>query len=313
MKNKIKSTLLILCIPVIVYLIFRVLQPARFGSLDGMFILFQQAMIPSVTACGLFFIITMGLWDFSIGANIVLSAIVSVQLYNLLGMPGLVAGGILTGTLVGLVNGVTYVKLKIPSIIVSIGMLMFYECLGMLASGGSILNLASEGCLLGKAPWNIVGCMIAFILAHFLITQTRIGIYIRAVGSNETVVSNMGVDVGRYKMLGFMLCGLFVGIASVLTISYSSSISPQLSMASMDRNFLPLMGCFVGVALKKYISPIIAIVLGEFTISMLISGLMINGIDATLQNVVIGLTLLLIVGISARSIRSQKNKEIVVK
>lgn len=313
MKNKIKSTLLILCIPVIVYLIFRVLQPARFGSLDGMFILFQQAMIPSVTACGLFFIITMGLWDFSIGANIVLSAIVSVQLYNLLGMPGLVAGGILTGTLVGLVNGVTYVKLKIPSIIVSIGMLMFYECLGMLASGGSILNLASEGCLLGKAPWNIVGCMIAFILAHFLITQTRIDIYIRAVGSNETVVANMGVDVGRYKMLGFMLCGLFVGIASVLTISYSSSISPQLSMASMDRNFLPLMGCFVGVALKKYISPIIAIVLGEFTISMLISGLMTNGIDATLQNVVIGLTLLLIVGISARSIRSQKNKEIVVK
>ena len=110
-----------------------------------------------------------------------------------------------------------------------------------------------------------------------------------------------------------MLCGLFVGIASVLTISYSSSISPQLSMASMDRNFLPLMGCFVGVALKKYISPIIAIFLGEFTISMLISGLMTNGIDATLQNVVIGLTLLLIVGISASSIRRQKNKEIVVK
>ena len=313
MNKRLKSTLLILCIPVVVYLIFRILQPGRFGSFDGMFILLQQAMIPSVTACGLYFIITMGLWDFSIGANIILSAIVAVRLYNLIGMPGLILGGIIVGALVGLINGVTYVKFKIPSIIVSIGMLMFYECLGMLASGGSIMNLASEGCILGRAPWNIVGCIIALILAHFLITYTRIGIYIRAVGSNETVVANMGVDVGKYKMLGFMLCGLFVGIASVLTISYSSSISPQLSMASMDRNFLPLMGCFVGVALKKYISPIIAIFLGEFTISMLISGLMTNGIDATLQNVVIGLTLLLIVGISASSIRRQKNKEIVVK
>lgn len=313
MNKRLKSTLLILCIPMVVYLIFRILQPGRFGSFDGMFILLQQAMIPSVTACGLYFIITMGLWDFSIGANIILSAIVAVRLYNLIGMPGLILGGIIVGALVGLINGVTYVKFKIPSIIVSIGMLMFYECLGMLASGGSIMNLASEGCILGRAPWNIVGCIIALILAHFLITYTRIGIYIRAVGSNETVVANMGVDVGKYKMLGFMLCGLFVGIASVLTISYSSSISPQLSMASMDRNFLPLMGCFVGVALKKYISPIIAIFLGEFTISMLISGLMTNGIDATLQNVVIGLTLLLIVGISASSIRRQKNKEIVVK
>jgi len=313
MKNKLKSTLLILCIPVVVYLIFRILQPARFGSADGMFILFQQAMMPSVTACGLFFIITMGLWDFSVGANIVLSAIIAVQLYGIIGMPGLILGGIVTGTLVGFVNGITYIKLKIPSIIVSIGMLMFYECLGMLASGGSILTLVAQGRILGKAPWNIVGCVIAFVLAHFLISYTRIGIYIRAVGSNETVVSAMGVDVGKYKMLGFTLCGLFSGIASVLTVSYSSSIAPLLSMESMDRNFLPLMGCFVGLALKKYISPIVAILLGELTISMLISGLMTNGIDATLQNVVIGLTLLVIVGVSARSLRAQKNKEIVVK
>lgn len=313
MKKKILNTLLILCIPVAVFAVFRFLQPERFGNLDGLFILLQQAMLPSVTACGVYFIVTMGLWDFSVGANMVLSAIVAVHLYNVMGFAGLILGGVVTGTLVGLLNGITYIKLGIPSIIVSIGMLMFYECFGMLASQGSILTLASEGRILGKAPYNIIGCFIAFLLAYFLINYTRIGVYIRAVGSNETVVRTMGVDVAKYKMIGFVLCGLFAGIASVLTVSYSSSISPQLSMASMDRNFLPLMGCFVGIALKKYINPIAAILLGEFTISMLISGLMTNGIDATLQNVVIGLTLLVIVGISTSPLRKQKNKEFVVK
>ena len=313
MKKKVVSTVLILCIPLAVYLVFLALQPARFGGAESMFILLQQAMLPSVTACGIYFIVTMGLWDFSVGANIVLSAIVGVQLYGFLGMAGLVLGGICTGALVGLVNGFTYIKLKIPSIIVSIGLLMIYECLGMFASGGNILTLESAGRILGKAPYNIIGSVLAFALAYFFIQYTRIGVYIRAVGSNETVVGTMGINVAKYKMLGFILCGLFAGISSVLTISYSSSIAPLLKMSSMDRNFLPLMGCFVGIALKKYINPILAILLGEFTISMLISGLITNGIDATLQNVVIGLTLLIIVGASMGPLRRQRNKEIVVK
>lgn len=311
--KSIVSFITVLLIPISVYLFFLILQPSRFGGSESIFILFQQALLPSVTACGIYFIVSMGLFDFSVGANIVLSAIIASKLFPVAGYWGFVLGGLITGTLIGLVNGFTYITFRIPSIIVSVGLMIIYECLGMFISDGSIITLVSSQRMLGKAPLNIIGSLIAFIFAYFLIKFTRIGVYTRAIGNNENIVKLMGINVDKYKMLGFAICGLFSGITGVLTISYSSSIAPLLNMESLDRNFLPLMGCFVGIALKKYVNPILAIIIGEFSITMLINGLMTNGIDATLQNVVIGLTLLFIVAMSMRIRKNQRNNEIVVK
>jgi len=304
-KKKIASMILLLCVPAVVYFVFFMLQPARFGSVNSLFILFQQCLLPTVTACGYYFIITMGLFDFSIGSNIVLSSIVGGLLSIRFGYMGLFLGGIAVGALIGLINGLMFVKLRISSIIVTVGMMMLYECLGLFISGGGIFTLDKSVKLFGTAPYNVIVSILAMGLSYILIDHTRVGVYVKSIGSNESISRDMGIRVDKYKVVGFVICGLFAGIAGVLTISYSSSISPMLNMNSMERNFMPMMGCFVGMALKKYINPIIAIVIGEFTISLLINGLMTNGIDATLQKMVTGLFLLLIVGFTNRNSKAR--------
>lgn len=304
MSKKQKSLILLIGLPVGIYLIFFLLQPTRFGSAESMFILLQQSLLPSVAACGFYFILSMGLFDFSLGANIILSAIVGCLLSSALGYPGLILGCLLTGALVGAVNGVLYLQFKIPSIIATIGLLILYECLACLIAGDTANVLSENMRILGRAPYNVVIAGLAFLLAAFLIHKTRVGIYTKAIGANESMSNSMGVNVARYKIIGFTLCGFFAGITALLTISYSSTIIPVQGMSSMARNFQPIMGCFIGVAFKKYINPVISILLGELMIAMIINGIMTNGADSTLQSCIIGLTLLAIVSVMSRDKRN---------
>lgn len=297
-KHKIRAIILLIALPCLTYILFRILQPERFGTPTSILSLFTQCLMPSITGCGFYFICEMGLIDFSVGSNIVLSSIVGVLLSQYLGIPGLIIGCIVTGTLVGVVNGVAYKKLRIPSVIITVGLMIVYESLGTII-GKSILTLDDSMRFFQKMPYNIIACLIAFVIAYILVDYTKLGVYARAIGSNERAVQTMGVDAMKYKVIAFIACGFFTGFASFMTISYSSSIAPVLDMSSMDRNFQPLMGCFIGIALKKYINPVISIIIGEFTIAMLTTGLITNGIDATLQNVFIGVILLFIVGLSA--------------
>jgi len=138
------------------------------------------------------------------------------------------------------------------------------------------------------------------LLAYFIYNNTRKGIHIRAIGKNELMAGNMGIKTEQTKVLGFVICGLFVGIASFLTLSYQSMMMPQMGMQSMLRIFTPLMGCFIGTAFKKYVNPIISILIGEFVLVMIVTGLMTNNVDATIQQVVTGAFLLLVVGVIMR-------------
>jgi ribose transport system permease protein len=72
-------------------------------------------------------------------------------------------------------------------------------------------------------------------------------------------------------------------------------------MASMSRNFTPLMGTFFGVAFKKYGSPVTAMVIGEFIISIIFNGFVALGAPTTVQNVVTGAALLIIVALTTKA------------
>ena len=62
------------------FAVFKILAPTNFGSLNNLYFYLQSSVIYSVGACGFYFIVVMGLFDFSIGANVVLSSIVGVLL-----------------------------------------------------------------------------------------------------------------------------------------------------------------------------------------------------------------------------------------
>jgi len=311
-SNKFINNYLGIILPLLLVLffwvIFKILAPSNFGSLSKMLSYLESSLIYAVGGCGLYFIVVMGLFDFSIGANIVFSAVLGCFFAQRFGYAGLIIAPIICGTLIGLLNGIVYIKLHIPSIIVTVGLALIYESLSVFATQGQEQILGSSTTAFGSYPANIILALCAFFIAGLIIKYTKIGTYTNAIGSNEYVAKNMGVNVNKYKVVAFLLCGFFVGIMSILTISYGSSMTAATGMSSMGRNFTPLMGTFFGLAFKKYGRPITAIVIGEFVISLIFNGFVAIGAPSTIQNVVTGAALLIIVMVT-----TNRTKGIVIK
>jgi len=149
-------------------------------------------------------------------------------------------------------------------------------------------------------PGNLILALAAFVIAYLILNYTKIGTYTYAIGSNEFVAKNMGINVNKYKVLAFVISGAFLGVMAVLTISYGSSIVAVTGMASMSRNFIPTMGCFFGMAFKKYGIPLQAIIIGEFMINIIFYGFIALGAPTAIQDVITGLALLIIITLTTR-------------
>ena len=297
-----KGYLLLFILVLISWGIFKIITPDNFGSPKNMLSYFEASLLAAVGAVGFYFVMVMGMFDFSIGANIMLSAIVGCVFANRfgLGYVGLIVGSILTGALVGLINGSFYVKLRIPSMIVTTGLALIYESVANCIAGGVEQTLPSDLRAFGQMPGNLILAVIAFAVAYLLLNYTKIGTYTYAIGSNEFVAKNMGIKVNKYKILAFVISGAFLGVMAVLTISYGSSMVAVTGMASMSRNFVPTMGCFFGLAFKKYGMPIPAIIIGEFVINIIFFGFIALGAPTAIQDVITGLALLIIVTLTTK-------------
>lgn len=301
-----KGYIVLVSLVILSWAIFKILTPHNFGSASNLLSYFQASLITTVGAVGFYFVMDMGLFDFSIGANIILSGIVGCQLATggLLGIDmgyfGLVIGSLITGALVGLCNGILYVKLRIPSMIVTAGLALIYESLANYMAGGVEQTLPSDLRGFGSMPGNIVLAILTFVLAYAILNYTRFGTYTYAIGSDEFVAKNMGINVDKYKVLAFILSGGFFGAMAILTISYGSSMVAVTGMASMSRNFIPTMGCFFGLAFMKYGIPLQAIILGEFIVNIIFFGFISLGAPTAIQDVITGLALLVIITLTTK-------------
>lgn len=300
--GSLRGYLILLFLVVLSWSIFKILTPHNFGSFNNMLSYFQASLIASVGAVGFYFVMVMGMFDFSIGANIMLSAIVGCVFATKfgLGYTGLIIGAWICGCLVGLLNGTFYVKLHIPSMIVTTGLALIYESVANYIAGGVEQTLPAGLRMFGQMPGDIVLAVVAFAVAYLFLNYTKIGTYTYAIGSNEFVAKNMGINVNRYKVLAFILSGGFLGIMAVLTISYGSSMVAVTGMASMSRNFVPTMGCFFGVAFKKYGIPLQAIIIGEFIINIIFFGFIALGAPTAIQDVITGFALLIIITVTTK-------------
>ena len=308
-KKKLSSTIkgyLILCLMIFVsWLVFKLLTPDNFGTMENMLSYFQASLIASAGAVGFYLVIVMGMFDFSIGAAIILASILGCKLAGMgYGYLGLLGGCLLTGAVVGACNGFFYIQLRIPSMIITTGLALIYESLANMIAGGAAQTLPADLRLFGQMPGNLILALLTFFAAYAILNYTKIGTYTYAIGSNEFIAKNMGINVDRYKFLAFLISGIFFGIMSVLTISYGSSMVAVTGMASMSRNFIPTMGCFFGLAFKKYGIPIQAIVLGEFMINIIFYGFVALGAPTAIQDVITGFALLIIVALTTKTVRS---------
>lgn len=275
--------------------------------MSSLMMIFKQAIIPSVAACGYFFAWIIGLFDLSMGANMILSALVGCLLSFRFGYFGLFFGCMLTGAMVGVINALVIQKLRIPSVVATVGTLIVYECIGyyitIVAGGTNSLTLDSSLRAFGSYPWNIILSLVCFVIIYILYKYSRLGLYCNAIGTNQKMAEDYGINIEKWVFIASVVGGVFIGVMALMAISYGSTFTPSLNMESFKRGFTPIMGCFIGVAMKKHMNPVVAIILGEFLMYLIINGLVIMGIDASIQDCVQGLVLVIVVCLTMRSSR----------
>ena len=155
---KVKGYLILFALVFVSWLIFKILTPDNFGSPENMLSYFQASLIASAGAVGFYFVLVMGMFDFSIGAAIILASIIGCKLAASMGLGymGLIGGCLIAGAIIGILNGVFYIKLRIPSMIVTTGLALIYEATANIIAGGVEQTLPSDLRMFGQMPGNLI-------------------------------------------------------------------------------------------------------------------------------------------------------------
>lgn len=292
----------VLLLPVIVYCIFLILIFDHFSNLNCIYTIFIQSIIPTITAYGVAFGFISGIFDFTIGARIVISGIIGGLLAAKYGIPGLIIGCLVSSIVVSAFTGALNWICRIPSMIITLGLTMVLEIIGKSIAGRfSFILLSSENAILGSFPYIIIILFVCMALYHFIDRRTTLSYQIKAIGNNEGIAKNAGINTQYVKFMTFVIGGIFVAVSSMLTLSQSGSMSAQINLGSVALVFKPLMSIFIALALQKICPLAIGIFVGQFTLNTIFIGLIAAGLPDTFQNVALGFFLLVVVIFSQNS------------
>lgn len=284
-----------LSLPTLVYGIFLALSPARFGNWNCVYTILLQSIIPTITAYAVAYGNICGIFDFTVGARVIISGVVGGLMATQFGMPGLILGALVASMLTSAITGALNWVLRIPSLVLTMGLTMVYEIVGKeLAGRFGFVQIDNQYTFLGGSPGILVVFVLSAALFSFLFNSTKFSFHIRAIGSNELVARNTGLPVSMVKFKSFVYGGIFIAIAAILTLSQSGSVGAKTSLGSVTIVFKPLISILLALVLQQLCNLTIGIFISQLTLNIIFIGLIAVGMPDTFQNVVLGGFLLVV-------------------
>ncbi len=310
MKRFLINTLKVIMLPVIVYLIFLVICFERFSNWNCIYTIFIQTIIPTITAYAIAYGNICGVFDFTIGSRLVISGVIGGLLAAQYGFAGMILGAIISAIVVGIITGVLNWWLKIPSLVLTMGLAMVFEIIGSkLAGHYGFVQIDNKYAIFGSSPNIVIIFLLSAVLFYFVFNHTVFSFHMRAVGSNEAVAKNSGIKTDLVKCKSFVYGSVFIGIAAILTLSQSGSVGAQTSLGSVTIMFKPLISVLLALVLQRICDLTIGIFIAQFTLNIIFIGLIAVGLPDTFQNVVLGFFLLVVMILFENSGRIEEFKE----
>lgn len=310
MKRFLINTLKVIMLPVIVYLIFLVICFERFSNWNCIYTIFIQTIIPTITAYAIAYGNICGVFDFTIGSRLVISGVIGGLLAAQYGFAGMILGAIISAIVVGIITGVLNWWLKIPSLVLTMGLAMVFEIIGSkLAGHYGFVQIDNKYAIFGSSPNIVIIFLLSAVLFYFVFNHTVFSFHMRAVGSNEAVAKNSGIKTDLVKCKSFVYGSVFIGIAAILTLSQSGSVGAQTSLGSVTIMFKPLISVLLALVLQRICDLTIGIFIAQFTLNIIFIGLIAVGLPDTFQNVVLGFFLLVVMILFENSGRIEELKE----
>ncbi len=243
-----------------------------------------------------------GRWDFGPGAIIMLGAIIGGNLGMKLQANAFVVLLLCVAACIclALIEAILYVGLRVPNMIISMGIVMVYEAVSGLINNGLGVNFfANEAdytehlLSINKFPLIYIMLVIVLLVTWFLLYKTKFGYDTRSLGSNARLAVNAGVHEKRNIILTYVLVGALLGCAAMLD-ACGSKIEPANNLSSTGLMFGSMAPVLIGLFLGGFTNMPWGIFVGALGMEVFTYGLNAFGIDSSIQTIVTGVVLALI-------------------
>lgn len=270
-----------------------------------------QASVISLLAGGQTFVILTGGVDLAVGSLTALAGAMAGYMMVKLGIDPYLAilAAFAIGATVGIFNGYLVAFVGIPSFIVTLGGLTLWRGLAFDATGGFDMSglpdpfpFIGYGELFDLIPMPIVIMALFYIAMSFILSSSKLGRYVYAIGSNEMGARQVGINIRWYKLGVYVVSGLACALAAIVLIGRMDSSSGKIAqMFELDAIAAVILG---GTSLFGGRGSIIGSLLGAVLITMIRNGMNLLEISQFKQMMAIGAVVIIAVWIDV--IRRQR-------
>lgn len=283
----------------LVYLLVGIIN-VSFLSPNNIMLNLNGSVMYIFLAVGMAFVIFTKEVDVSIGSTLGMSAaIAGTMLRNNNNIFVIVIAALAVGAITGLINGFGVTKLKIPSIVMTLGTMGILRGLMFIYTGGKwVENLpdffkkASQSSIFGINIYLIITIIIVIAIFIYM-NKAKKGRYFHAVGDNIDGATLIGIPVTRFKILSFVISGVFASIAGLI---YTSQVGFVSNVAGNGLEMTAIASCVLGgVSLNGGIGSVGGAAIGAVIMNTINTALVFLKVPAYWNNTISGLLLIVIV------------------
>lgn len=265
----------------------------------------NQIVVIAIIAVGMTMVIITAGIDLSVGSLIALSAVIAAWLMRAMGgadattleMILASAAAILTCGFVGFFSGITVTQFNVPPFIATLGIMLVASGLAyIIAAGQSIYEIPEAYVWLGRGadlfsiPNAVVLMIVIYVLAHVMMTRTRLGRYIYAVGGNPEAARLSGIRVHLVLLFVYTVSGIMAGLGGVVQASQLKSGAPTYGL--LYELYVIAAVVVGGTSLAGGQGKISGTLIGAFIIGVIQNGMNLTGVESYTQKVVLGFVIL---------------------
>jgi len=284
----------------LIFLLFSISSPYFFDVNNIRNIIVQSSII-AVIAIGMTMVIITGGIDLSVGSLVALTSMISAILITKLGFPVWLSAlsGIIVGAICGLINGIVITYGKVPAFITTLGMMSFARGFALYTTGAkpiATLPKAYEAIASTKMfgiPMFIFYCIITYAIGWIYLNRNKGGRYIYAIGGNRDSARLSGINVRFHETVAYVISGTVAGLGGILLTARLNYATPTAGNGfEMDAIAAAVIG---GTSLAGGQGNLLMTFLGAILIGMLKNGLTLLDVSSYLQQMIIGIVIVLAV------------------
>lgn len=264
---------------------------------EGNWILFLRATASvMLTTFALSLNLNSGRFDFSIGSIALVSSVISATICINAGLPtaAMLAISILTGGVLGLLSGLVYVIIKLPPIIVSLGVALFYEGLAFAITDGYGVSFVTNEELtsFARSPFNYIGIIgVALIVFIIIFDHTKFGYEYKSLVSGQKVSVNTGINEVKNAVACYAISGALMGIVGFLSATNSGTVQMALNFGSIGTMFTAFLPMFIGGFIGRFCNEKVGYLLGAMTTALMSLTYARLLVDSSVQQIITAVVL----------------------